>query len=203
MAARLAPLLGDPARAHERAVFRCADLGCAAVDVKTHENVWTFDQTAAAPDCIPVADPQAVLRAHYPRALVDAIDALPVPGTAPSLDAATLVELGEALFADGRHDEAEQAFRLALREDPLDPQALNDLGVVLHVQGRLEEAELAFLRAAVLGPHHGALENAAELAAATGRAAEALRYYERLLETGGGTPQILARVALLANERAR
>jgi tetratricopeptide (TPR) repeat protein len=62
------------------------------------------------------------------------------------------VQLGTALAAEGRVDEAAARFREALRLKPDYGAALGNLGRTLEVQGRLEEAIDAYRRALALDP---------------------------------------------------
>lgn len=55
--------------------------------------------------------------------------------------------LGAALFAMGRNDEAIVQYRKSLRADPSDPKVLNDLGAALCVDGRFREALPQFEKA--------------------------------------------------------
>jgi Flp pilus assembly protein TadD len=55
--------------------------------------------------------------------------------------------LGVALSGQGRHKEAEAAYREAIRLRPDDPKAHNNLGNALYYQGRHKEAEAAYREA--------------------------------------------------------
>lgn len=66
-------------------------------------------------------------------------------------EADELVQEGLQHYLDGRVDDAEKAYRKALRKRPDDPAALYNLGVLLSVQGRTDEARQV-LRQAVMGP---------------------------------------------------
>ena len=59
----------------------------------------------------------------------------------------TSIEEGEALFAQGKIEEAEKCFLDLLKKDPSNAEALNDLGVIQHTKGNIQEAEGYFLKA--------------------------------------------------------
>ena len=54
---------------------------------------------------------------------------------------------GEALFAEGKIEEAEKCFLNLLEENPEDAEVLNNLGVIHHTRGNVQEAEGYFLKA--------------------------------------------------------
>ena len=60
---------------------------------------------------------------------------------------------GEDLYAQHRLVEAEDCFRVAIKNDPLHGQAWNNLGVVCWHAGNKESALNCFLRASLLLPH--------------------------------------------------
>jgi len=106
-------------------------------------------------------------------------------GRAVGLDPAVApyrLNLGNALKALGRPQEAEAAYRQALDIDPRDSVALNNLGNLLTSLQRSGEAIGLYQRALRLKPEdpvvHNNLGNAA---AALGRFSEALALYERAL----------------------
>ncbi len=69
----------------------------------------------------------------------------------------------EALFAEGKIEEAESLLLGLLESDPSLAEVLNNLGVISHVQGRTQEAEDYFTRA--LAVHDDDLDAALNLAA--------------------------------------
>jgi tetratricopeptide (TPR) repeat protein len=82
--------------------------------------------------------------------------------------------LSEGLRADGRHDEALEHAREAVRLNPTTVSHWNNLGVVLREAGRLDEARDAELRAISIDPAHASSwMNLGQIELDTGRAAEA------------------------------
>jgi len=59
----------------------------------------------------------------------------------------TDIKTGEALFAEGRIEEAEKCFLDLLKNDPKNPEILNNLGVIQHARGDVHGAEDCFLKA--------------------------------------------------------
>ncbi len=59
----------------------------------------------------------------------------------------TTIKEGEALFAQGKIEEAEKCFLDLLENDPRNAETLNNLGVVCHNRGNVAEAEGYFLKA--------------------------------------------------------
>lgn len=92
--------------------------------------------------------------------------------------------LAEVALRRGRPQEAVAEAQAAARLSPADGGAALHLGGILWAAGRLEEAEAALRRAVALAPasrldFYGAL---GDFFAATGRPAEALRWYRRAAE---------------------
>jgi len=132
---------------------------------------------------------------HHPEALVGiALVALASRQTAGAIRMAQAavasaprmitarVALGQALKAAGRTDEAEQAYREAIRLDGVNALARMGLGELLIGTGRPEEAikeyELALRRQPALAPAHLGLGNAL---AVMGRNKEAFDHYSQAL----------------------
>ncbi len=65
----------------------------------------------------------------------------------------SLSNLGAALRASGRVEEAEAAYREAIARAPDFPSAHGNLGNLLQGRGRLAEAEVALRRASELSPN--------------------------------------------------
>ena len=71
---------------------------------------------------------------------------------------------GEALFAEGKVEEAEKCFLSLLEENPENEEVLNNLGVLHYANGNVEEAENYFLKALALKEDYSdALLNLADL----------------------------------------
>ena len=66
--------------------------------------------------------------------------------------ATAYLNLGNALNAQGRHDEAIGCYRQALARDPNHAEAHNNLGGALLARGALSEAAACFERALALKP---------------------------------------------------
>ena len=97
--------------------------------------------------------------------------------------------LGNALLATQRLEEALDAFRIAVEQDPNDVKARANAGAALIRMGRLGEAEERLRRALELDPDHTiALQNLAESLRKQGRFEEALDYYRAAMETDAGNP---------------
>jgi protein O-mannosyl-transferase len=93
------------------------------------------------------------------------------------------LNLGVALEAEGRLDEAESALRRALALQPAYDRAFSNLALVLRRQGRLGEAEQAGRRAVELEPADAdAHFNLATVLLAAGRPAEAAARFRMGLE---------------------
>jgi hypothetical protein len=116
---------------------------------------------------------------------------------------AALVEQGEAHFAAGRLDAAEQAFRAALALDPDHLDAVNDLAVLLHGLGRPVEAAGYARRLRELDPlYAGSAELLGRALLAAGRPQPAV---DPLLRASGEAPDDadLWQTLLLAALRAQ
>lgn len=68
-------------------------------------------------------------------------------------DAEEVLRKGQELFLEGEVDEAEDAYRKALKMRPGDTSALYNLAVLLRVTGRRREAVACFERAALDAEH--------------------------------------------------
>jgi protein O-mannosyl-transferase len=91
--------------------------------------------------------------------------------------------LGIALAAKGKLEEAVQHFNQALQLNPDDAKALNNLGKVLTTQGKFNEAMQHFERVLQLNPNDAkALNNSGVTLAFQGKPNEAMQYYERALQ---------------------
>ncbi len=97
--------------------------------------------------------------------------------------------LGEALSAEGRWDEALAAFRVAAEQAPDDDRDHSNVGAALVVLDRLDEAEERLRHALSLDPKSAyALQNMASLAVRRERHGEALDLYRRLVEVDPRNP---------------
>jgi glycosyltransferase involved in cell wall biosynthesis/Tfp pilus assembly protein PilF len=87
---------------------------------------------------------------------------------------------GEALFAEGKINEAEKCFLDFLDLNPEDPEVLNNLGAIHHIRGNFKEAENKFIRALEIKEDYpDALLNLADLYQKTKRWEEAALKLEK------------------------
>ena len=108
-------------------------------------------------------------------------------------DAAALANLGVALTAIGRIEEAVGAFDRALAIRPALPEALNGRGIAQQRLGRLEEALASYERALALKPDYvAALQNRGNALQALGRLREALESCKRALDVSPNSPSALS-----------
>ena len=92
---------------------------------------------------------------------------------------------GEALFAEGKIEEAEKCFLYLLNENSEDPEVLNNLGVVSYLGGNFEGSEDYLLKAiAVKEDYLDALQNIADLYKSTNRWKEAAIQLEKYITIG-------------------
>lgn len=104
-------------------------------------------------------------------------------------DPETLFNLGNALWALERHDEAARAFARATTRDPEFVEAWNNLGNALGRAGRTSEAVAAFARALALEPRYAdAHFNLAETLAAAGDVGGARHHWRAYLEEDPWSP---------------
>jgi tetratricopeptide (TPR) repeat protein len=124
------------------------------------------------------------------------ISSLPVLAS-DVMRAITVTNLGAALQAQGRLDEAEAQYRQAIAIRPDYAPAYNNLGVVLQRHGRTDDAIAAFRRALAYHPDDaGTHMNLGEALLRQGRHLEAVAHYRRRAELD---PSDLARRYDLGN----
>jgi tetratricopeptide (TPR) repeat protein/capsular polysaccharide biosynthesis protein len=120
----------------------------------------------------------------------DAAAALPLIARAIELDpsqAHYFNNLGNALFAQKKLDDAEAMYRQAIALAPTYPEAVYNLGNTLQILQRYEEALVCYERAVELKPDYpDALFSAAGLFQARGDYPTAQQWYGRLLEMAPG-----------------
>jgi Flp pilus assembly protein TadD len=105
--------------------------------------------------------------------------------------AEVLTELGIALAAQGRLDEAEERFRQVAELRPDDPEPHNHLGAVLAALERWDEAIAHYQRAIERRPVFSAVYgNLAEALRGAARFEEALEIYRRALQLQGETAEL-------------
>lgn len=105
--------------------------------------------------------------------------------------------LGQALQAEGRHDEAILAFQESLRLNPKDIVALDSLGLLYRMTGRAAEARAMYQRSLAINPFVGTTHKVlGDLLLAEGKAGEASVHFHRAVE-------LVPRYAAAANALAR
>lgn len=105
---------------------------------------------------------------------------------------------GSLLLIDGKVSEAEDAYRLAVTNDPKHALALNNLGVVLLKQGKLREAMRSFEQAVKVDPRQGmALNNLSSLLMHTGEFKRAAKTLATALKLNPRNEQTLLQMAEL------
>lgn len=103
--------------------------------------------------------------------------------------------LGLAYYRSGQFDQALAELERAVELEPSSQDACNNLGLVHRKLGHTGQAEEAFQRAIALDASYGAAHyNLALLYDETGRLDRAIEHYRAFLDSGGGTPEINARV---------
>jgi len=93
------------------------------------------------------------------------------------------LNLGLALGAEGRLDEAIEHYQKAAELNPNQPQAYNNLGIMLVGKGRLEEAVTNFTRAVQIQPGYAeARLNWGTVLAMQGKISEAIALFQQALD---------------------
>jgi tetratricopeptide (TPR) repeat protein len=93
------------------------------------------------------------------------------------------VNLGVALVAAGRTDEAIHHFQEALRLEPACAKAYNNLGLLLANSGKTSRAAALYAKALRLDPDDAAAHyNLANLLVGSGKTAEAIKHYTQALQ---------------------
>jgi glycosyltransferase involved in cell wall biosynthesis len=116
---------------------------------------------------------------------------------------------GEALFAEGKIEEAEKCFLYLLNENSEDPEVLNNLGVVSYLGGNFEGSEDYLLKAiAVKEDYLDALQNIADLYKSTNRWKEAAIQLEKYITIDNQDHNIFNQLGVVYlemgnNEKAR
>ncbi len=131
----------------------------------------------------------AAIRHHQAGELIEAeqlyrrilaID--PQPAASPLLLADTHTNLGAALAAQGRIDEATQHYRQALELNPRDVGAHSNFGSALAARGQAAEAIAHYQQALAANPAHGPTHNnLANVLSDLDRTEEAMAHYKQAL----------------------
>ena len=108
------------------------------------------------------------------------------------------IEKGEALFAQGKVEEAEKCFLSLLEENPENEELLNNLGVIHHFRGNFEKAEDYLLKAlSVKEDYLQALLNLANLYQDTKRWEEAADQLEEYMAINDQDPNIYNQLGMV------
>ncbi len=143
----LDPLVERRGAPQELAIYGSRDIGVAAVDVKTGENIWSYDSVAEALTVEPV-EAEPFLREHFPDDEVEALLVMHHRFT-PTIDP------GLRLFAEGDYAGARPLLEQRVASAPTDTEALHGLGLTQLDMGAHETALASFERLAELSPYDG------------------------------------------------
>ena len=134
--------------------------------------------------------------AMFPKGKAAALQALALDSSI----AEAWAPLGQALMWERRWDEAERAFREAIRRNPRDATAHQWYATMLVPLGRMEEATAELRRASELDPLSRQVNNMYGLVLHwAGRSDEALRHYRRFVEAEPDTQWVHENPWLLSN----
>ncbi len=112
------------------------------------------------------------------------------------------IEQAEALFSQGKVDQARQCLQAVLEADASNAEALNDLGVICFQQGQLDQAADYFQQAHQAdGEAFGPVVNLGGIAFTQGRYEDACRWYERALELDPENYNVMNELAVAYLER--
>lgn len=105
---------------------------------------------------------------------------------------------GEALFAEGKIEEAERCFLNLLDQNPEDAEALNNLGVIYYTRGNVQEAEGYFLKAVEAKEDYlDALLNLANLYQSSERWEEATLQLEKSIAIDDQDPNLYNQLGMI------
>jgi len=105
---------------------------------------------------------------------------------------------GEALFAEGKIEEAEKCFLNLLEKNSEDVEALNNLGVLHCARGNVEKSESYLLKAlAIKEDYSDALVNLANLYQDTKRWEEAAVQLEKCISINNQDPNLLKQLGMI------
>lgn len=105
---------------------------------------------------------------------------------------------GEALFAEGKIEEAEKYFLNLLEEDPTNAEILNNLGAVYYSRENFDKAEDFFLKAFKANDNYlDALLNLADLYQNTNCWEEAANHLEKYTSIDGQDPNLFNQLGMV------
>jgi protein O-GlcNAc transferase len=125
------------------------------------------------------------LKGKFEEAIAHYLQALESPALADK--SGTSIALGNAFYNPGRIEEAEAAYRRAIKLDPGNQHAQSNLGVTLARQGKLGEAVDHFRLAIAASPDFAAAHNSlGDCLRAQGKLEAAIEAYENALRADPG-----------------
>ena len=108
------------------------------------------------------------------------------------------IEKGEALFTQGKVEEAERCFLSLLEENPDNAEVLNNLGVTHHFRGNFEKAEDCLLKAlSAKEDYRDALLNLANLYRDTKRWEQAAAQLEKCIAINNQDPNLYNQLGMV------
>ncbi len=111
------------------------------------------------------------------------------------------IKKGEALFEEGKIDQAESVFKSTLQDDPDDCVSLNNLGVINNTKGDIISAEEYFKKAIFLNDDYPeAIFNLASLYQNEKRWSEASTLLEKYLDIDNNNPDIYNKLGIVCLE---
>jgi Flp pilus assembly protein TadD len=114
------------------------------------------------------------------------------------------VERAEALYLDGKADEARNCLQAVLNDDASNTEALNDLGVICFQQGQLDEAWGYFEKAFQADPTTiGPLVNLGSISFSRGQYEQALQWYQRAIDLDASNHEVMNEMAVACLELQR
>ena len=107
------------------------------------------------------------------------------------------LNLGAALYKQGRYEEALEAMRIAVEQDSNHVSVHYNLGMILDKLGQFEKAEASLRRAIMLDPNHtAALHHLAKLLIEQKHYDEALEFFQRLIGIDPGHAKALGDIGV-------
>jgi serine/threonine protein kinase/Tfp pilus assembly protein PilF len=144
------------------------------------------------------------LRKTTPPQREDAARFLSVAVALQPENAGALLNLGNVLREQGRHEEAIICYRQAIERKADYADAYNSLGVALHDQGKLDDAIAAFRRASELSPGYAPYSNnLAHTLSRKGQLDEAMAVYRALIERKLDNAYTHNHLGLLLNQQRK
>jgi tetratricopeptide (TPR) repeat protein len=116
---------------------------------------------------------------------------VPKDGISCVFERKDLLSKGEALFNEGKIEEAIQCFEEILKGDPNNTDAYNNLGVISFSLGNAQSAETFLLKTLEIDPNHvNALMNISDVYSASGLINESAKYMTKAIELEPKNPNV-------------